>query len=121
MPTPVLLSVQSRLGTGTETQGRLPIFLKSRRCFADGLINADNKGDAMKSCLRSHKHNIKVMNISPGRPVYESAALDPLCQAVEAAWKAGIVVVVAAGNGGRDNSWAPKATPPSPRWETPHT
>src|SRR5947209_7597313 len=30
--------------------------------------------------------------------------LDPLCQAVEAAWKAGIVVVVAAGNYGRDNS-----------------
>src|SRR5580704_9865832 len=29
---------------------------------------------------------------------------DPLCQAVEAAWKAGIVVVVAAGNDGRDNS-----------------
>src|SRR5437870_7940161 len=30
--------------------------------------------------------------------------LDPLCQAVEAAWQAGIVVVVAAGNSGRDNS-----------------
>src|ERR1019366_9269591 len=32
------------------------------------------------------------------------AALDPLCQAVEQAWRAGIVVVVAAGNDGRDNS-----------------
>ena len=30
--------------------------------------------------------------------------MDPLCQAVEAAWKAGITVVVAAGNLGRDNS-----------------
>ncbi len=29
---------------------------------------------------------------------------DPLCQAVEQAWKAGIVVVVAAGNEGRNNS-----------------
>lgn len=29
---------------------------------------------------------------------------DPLCQAVEQAWKAGIVVVVAAGNAGRNNS-----------------
>jgi serine protease AprX len=29
---------------------------------------------------------------------------DPLCQAVEAAWQAGIVVVVAAGNEGRNNS-----------------
>ena len=39
-----------------------------------------------------------------GRPIYESYTQDPLCQAVEAAWQAGIVVVVAAGNDGRDNS-----------------
>jgi serine protease AprX len=38
-----------------------------------------------------------------GRPIYESYKQDPLCQAVEAAWKAGIVVVAAAGNDGRDN------------------
>ena len=36
-----------------------------------------------------------------GRAVYESYKLDPLCQAVEKAWKNGIVVVVAAGNNGR--------------------
>ena len=48
--------------------------------------------------------NIRVINLSLGRPVYESYQQDPLCQAVEAAWKAGIVVVVAAGNDGRDNS-----------------
>jgi serine protease AprX len=45
-----------------------------------------------------------VINLSLGRPVYESYTQDPLCQAVEAAWQAGIVVVVAAGNEGRDNS-----------------
>ncbi|MCI0349621.1 MAG: S8 family peptidase [Acidobacteriales bacterium] len=50
------------------------------------------------------KYNIGVINLSLGRPVYESYVNDPLCQAVEAAWKAGIVVVVAAGNGGRDNT-----------------
>jgi serine protease AprX len=49
------------------------------------------------------KYNIKVINLSVGRPVFESYKLDPLCQAVEAAWKAGIVVVVAAGNDGRLN------------------
>jgi serine protease AprX len=49
-------------------------------------------------------YNIRIINLSLGRPVYESASQDPLCQAVEAAWKAGIVVVVAAGNSGRDNS-----------------
>ena len=48
--------------------------------------------------------NIRVINLSLGRPVYESYTQDPLCQAVEAAWQAGIVVVVAAGNDGRNNS-----------------
>jgi serine protease AprX len=46
-------------------------------------------------------YNIRVINMSLGRPVFESYTLDPVDQAVEAAWKAGIVVVVAAGNSGR--------------------
>ncbi len=49
-----------------------------------------------------NKYNIRVINLSLGRPIFESYTLDPLCQAVEQAWKAGIVVVVAAGNDGRD-------------------
>src|SRR6202140_2631449 len=49
-------------------------------------------------------YNIRVINMSLGRPVYESYTLDPVCQAVESAWQAGIVVVVAAGNRGRDKS-----------------
>jgi serine protease AprX len=49
-------------------------------------------------------YNIRVINLSLGRPIFESYALDPLCQAVEKAWKAGIVVVVAAGNDGRNLS-----------------
>jgi serine protease AprX len=53
-------------------------------------------------------YNIRVINLSLGHPVYESYTLDPLCQAVEAAWKAGIVVVTAAGNYGRDNSLGTK-------------
>ena len=40
-----------------------------------------------------------------GRAVFESYKVDPLCQAVEQAWKAGIVVVVAAGNDGRNNTY----------------
>src|SRR5207249_9499627 len=49
-------------------------------------------------------YNIRVLYLSLGRPVYEIDTLDPLCQAAEAAWNAGIVVVVAAGNSGRDVS-----------------
>ncbi|MCX6588241.1 MAG: S8 family peptidase [Acidobacteria bacterium] len=47
------------------------------------------------------QYNIRVINLSLGRPVRESYLRDPLCQAVERAWQAGIVVVVAAGNRGR--------------------
>jgi serine protease AprX len=49
-------------------------------------------------------YNIRIINLSLGRPIYESYTLDPLCQEVEAAWRAGIIVVTAAGNFGRDNS-----------------
>src|SRR5436853_327276 len=51
------------------------------------------------------KYNIRVINLSLGRPVFESYKIDPLCQAVESAWRAGIVVVVAAGNSGRNNTF----------------
>ncbi len=53
--------------------------------------------------LRS-TYNIRVLNLSLGRGVSGSYTTDPLCQAVEAAWQAGIVVVVAAGNEGRNNN-----------------
>jgi subtilisin family serine protease len=43
---------------------------------------------------------IDVMNLSLGHPPFESAETDPLVQAVEAASRAGIVVVVSAGNAG---------------------
>jgi serine protease AprX len=45
-------------------------------------------------------HNIRVLNLSLGHPVYESYTTDPLCRAVRAAGNAGILVVVAAGNDG---------------------
>ena len=64
-----------------------------------GVIAAIDKAISLKS-----KYNIRVLNLSLGRPVFESYTKDPLCQAVERAWKAGIVVVVAAGNEGRNNS-----------------
>jgi serine protease AprX len=64
------------------------------------VIAAIEKAIALKST-----YNIRVINLSLGRPVTQSYKTDPLCQAVEAAWKAGIVVVVAAGNNGRDNTY----------------
>jgi serine protease AprX len=46
------------------------------------------------------QYNIRVINLSVGHPVMEPAAFDPLCQAVQRAAAAGIVVVAAAGNYG---------------------
>jgi len=64
------------------------------------LVSALQRAIALKST-----YNIRVINLSLGRAVFESYKLDPLCQAVEQAWKAGIVVIVAAGNEGRNNSF----------------
>ncbi|WP_203780751.1 S8 family serine peptidase [Paractinoplanes rishiriensis] len=44
--------------------------------------------------------NIRVLNLSFGTDSTQSALLDPLSYAVEAAWRKGIVVVVAVGNDG---------------------
>ena len=46
------------------------------------------------------RFNIRVINLSLGHPVYESCATDPLCQEIQKAYNAGLVVVTAAGNYG---------------------
>jgi serine protease AprX len=74
-----------------------------------GLKVLDKKGVGRTSHVLSalefvvankHRFNIKVVNLSLGHPVYEPAATDPLVIAVENVVRAGIVVVVSAGNNG---------------------
>lgn len=67
--------------------------------YDSDVIAAIDRAIALKST-----HNIRVINLSLGRGVFESYKLDPLCQAAERAWQAGIVVVAAAGNLGRHES-----------------
>src|SRR5207244_3016879 len=47
---------------------------------------------------------IDIINLSLGHAVYEAAATDPLVQAVQAASRAGLVVVVSAGNYGTNTT-----------------
>ena len=47
------------------------------------------------------QYRLRVINLSLGHPVAESWQDDPLCQAVERAYRAGLVVVASAGNLGR--------------------
>ena len=56
------------------------------------------------SITNKNTYNIRVINMSLGHPVFESYKTDPLCQAVERAVNAGIVVVVAAGNAGKGSA-----------------
>jgi serine protease AprX len=70
----------------------------------------DGRGDGRVSdviagvdwVIRNHEaRGIRIMSLALGHPVGEPFPTDPLCQAVERAWQAGIVVVVSAGNAGR--------------------
>jgi serine protease AprX len=46
------------------------------------------------------RFGVRVINLSLGHPVAESASTDPLCRAVERAVRAGLIVVASAGNFG---------------------
>jgi serine protease AprX len=47
------------------------------------------------------EYGIRVVNLSLGHPVFEPVGDDPLVEAVDALWDAGVVVVCSAGNRGR--------------------
>ncbi|HYM26064.1 MAG TPA: S8 family serine peptidase, partial [Vicinamibacterales bacterium] len=90
---------------GSQYQGLAPgvnlVIFKVLNAQGQGqtsdVINALTFATANKTLL-----GIDVINLSLGHPIYESAATDPLVQAVEAAVRSGIVVVTAAGNFGED-------------------
>ena len=48
-------------------------------------------------------YNIRVLNMSLGFQPFESTVVNPLDQAVQAAWNSGIAVVASAGNAGPSN------------------
>ncbi|MFE5318805.1 S8 family peptidase [Paenibacillus sp. NPDC056579] len=65
-------------------------------------------------CVANRKrYGIRVLNLSLGKPALEPCANDPLCRAINAAVKAGIVVTVAAGNEGpgRETISSPGTSP----------
>ena len=69
---------------------------------ADGSGNTSDVIEAIDWAIKNRaRFNIRVINLSLGRPVLESYLDDPLCQAAQRAVDAGIVVVAAAGNFGK--------------------
>ena len=47
------------------------------------------------------RYGLRIINLSLGRPVFDSYVDDPVCQAVERAFRAGLVVIASAGNYGQ--------------------
>lgn len=57
--------------------------------------------EAIQWCIDNKETmGIKIINMSLGGEATQSYTEDPVCQAVERAWKSGIIVCVAAGNSG---------------------
>lgn len=72
------------------------------------VLDAEGKGDAASvieaidfAIANQARFNIRVINLSLGGAPLQPWRDDPLCQAVERAYRAGIFVVAAAGNKGR--------------------
>ncbi|HEC07696.1 MAG TPA: hypothetical protein ENJ12_12635, partial [Thiolapillus brandeum] len=84
----------------------------------------DNEGNGLTSDViaglnwvlgNAAAYNIKIVNLSLGKGVDGSAAEDPLVQAAEALWDAGITVVTSAGNFGRDGNFTITSPGNSPK------
>ena len=70
---------------------------------ADGTGLSSSVIDAIDWAIRNRRrYNIRVINLSLGHAPDESYKFDPMCEAVERAVHAGIVVVAAAGNRGKN-------------------
>ena len=62
----------------------------------------------MAANYNQNGHNIRVVNLSVGAPVTESYWTDPLTLAAKRVVDLGIIVVAAAGNGGKTRAGQPQ-------------
>jgi serine protease AprX len=75
----------------------LKVLDKNGAGYTSDVIAAIDYAVANRAAL-----GIDIINLSLGHPIYEPASSDPLVQAVERASRAGIIVVAAAGNYGKN-------------------
>jgi serine protease AprX len=98
-----IAGAQGRLADTRDHRGIAPSarIINLRVLGEDGSGLASNVIEAIDWAIENRKaHNIRVINLSLGAPVLQSYRDDPVCEAVERAVAAGIVVVAAAGNFG---------------------
>jgi serine protease AprX len=97
------------VGNGSQSEGRLAGVAPQASLVSVRVLDELGRGLASDMLaglqwVQDHKteYGIRVVNLSLGHPVVESASVDPLVEAVEALWDGGLVVVCSAGNRGRD-------------------
>ncbi|HEX9546582.1 MAG TPA: S8 family peptidase, partial [Acidimicrobiales bacterium] len=97
------------VGNGSRSAGRLAGIAPQAQLVSVRVLDGTGQGQASDvlaglQWVLAHKDalGIRVLNLSLGHPVAESINTDPLVQAVDALWDAGVVVVCAAGNNGRN-------------------
>jgi len=96
------------VGNGSASSGQFTGVAPEAGLVSVRVLNAEGQGRtsdmlAGLQWILDHKdeYGIRVLNLSLGHPIYEAAEVDPLVQAVDSLWDAGVVVVCAAGNAGR--------------------
>jgi serine protease AprX len=105
--THVAATIAGRAGGTAETRDQRGIaagayLLNLRVLGDDGSGSASDVIEAIDWTIEHrHEYNVRIINLSLGAPVMQPYRDDPLCEAVERAVRAGLVVVVAAGNYGR--------------------
>src|SRR5215208_5607209 len=98
-------------GNGAVAQGAYRGIAPGAKVVNLRVLNSQGKGSvssllAAIDWLKTNKttYNIRVVNMSLGTAAVDSYKVDPLCLAVRSLADAGVVVVAAAGNEGRDSS-----------------
>jgi serine protease AprX len=105
--THVAAIIAGRAGRTAETRDQRGIapgayLLNLRVLGDDGSGSASDVIEAIDWTIEHRRdYNVRIINLSLGAPVMQPYRDDPLCEAVERAVRAGLVVVVAAGNYGR--------------------
>lgn len=94
-------------GNGRSSKGKYRGPAPEAGIIAIKALNRKGEGydsDIIKGiewCVVNRKRlKLRILTMSFGGPIYEKCSEDPLCQAVEKAVRAGIVVIIAAGNRG---------------------
>jgi serine protease AprX len=97
-------------GNGASSSGKYTGVAPSASIVALKVLDQNGAGKtsdvmaALEWVLANHlTYKIRIVNLSLGHPIYEAAATDPLVQLVEQLTKKGILVVVSAGNMGRNS------------------